>query len=150
MMLYVGFKGKNNSSGMLAECVSTKHLLLTNSFDGLKRDIDSVSNEYDQVVMFGVDKTLTSAVRIEKAADKDGEKYVSYLDLDKLQKSLNMVGLRAVISEKPTAYLCNYAYWHLLRKFTGNVVLIHIPTIKHADKVFEEKMRSALSRYCET
>ena len=44
----------------------------------------------------------------------------------------------------------NYAYWHLLRKFTGNVVLIHIPTIKHADKVFEEKMRSALSRYCET
>ena len=57
MILYVGFKGKNNFSGMLAECVSPKHLLLTNSFEGLKRDIDSVSNEYDQVVMFGVDKT---------------------------------------------------------------------------------------------
>ncbi|MBR4605530.1 MAG: hypothetical protein IKO41_04820 [Lachnospiraceae bacterium] len=148
-MLYVGFKGKNNSSGILAEYLSPEHLLLTNSFDGLKRDIDSVSNEYDQVVMFGVDKTLTSAVRIEKAADKDGETYVSNLDLDKLQKSLNMVGLCSVISENPTAYLCNYAYWHLLRKFTGNAVLIHIPTIKYADKVFEEKMRSALSRYCE-
>ena len=150
MVLYVGFRGKNNSSGILAENLSPECLLLTNSFEGLKRDVDSVSKEYDQVVMFGVDKTLTSAVRIEKAADKDGEKYDSNLDLDKLQKSLNMVGLRSVISENPTAYLCNYAYWHLLRKFTGNVVLIHIPTIKHADKVFEEKMRSALSRYCET
>ena len=147
MILYVGFKGKNNSSGMLAECVSPKHLLLTNSFDGLKRDIDSVSNEYDQVVMFGVDKTLTSAVRIEKVADKDGEKYDSNLDLDKLQKSLNMVGIPSVISENPTAYLCNAAYWHLLRKFAGNVDLIHIPTIKHSDKAFEEKMRSALLRY---
>ena len=150
MVLYVGFRGKNNSSGILAESLSPECLLLTNSFEGLRRDVDSVSKEYDQVVMFGVDKTLTSAVRIEKAADKDCEKYDSNLDLDKLQKSLNMVGLRSVISENPTAYLCNYAYWHLLRKFTGNVVLIHIPTIKHADKVFEEKMRSALSRYCET
>ena len=149
MMLYVGFRGKNNSSGILAENLSPECLLLTNSFEGLKRDVDSVTKEYDQVVMFGVDKTLTSAVRIEKAADKDGEKHDSNMDLDKLQKSLNMVGIPFVISENPTAYLCNAAYWYLLRRFSGNAVLIHIPTIKHADKVFEEKMRLALSRYCE-
>ena len=53
--LFLGFKGKNNTSCMLAEQLSPKHLLLTNSFTGLKKDIDSISGEYDQIVMFGVD-----------------------------------------------------------------------------------------------
>lgn len=151
-VLYVGFKGKNNSSGVLAECISAEYLsaeylLLTNSFDGLKRDIDSIGKEYDQVVMFGVDKTLTSSVRIEKTAIRDGKRNTSNLNLDKIKESLNSAGIPSVISETPTAYLCNDAYWHMLGKFSGNVVLIHIPTIKHADEMFNEKMKSALRIY---
>ena len=113
-MLCVGFKGKNNSSGMLAERLSPEHLLLTNSFDGLKRDIDSISKEYDQVVMFGVEKTLTSMVRIEKTAIRDGEIVMSSLNLDEISRSLNSAGIQSVMSETPTMYLCNEAYWHLL------------------------------------
>ena len=73
--LFLGFKGKNNTSCMLAEQLSPKHLLLTNSFTGLKKDIDSISGEYNQIVMFGVDKELSTAVRIERVAAKNGIKF---------------------------------------------------------------------------
>ncbi|MBR6365862.1 MAG: hypothetical protein IKS10_07190 [Lachnospiraceae bacterium] len=64
-VLFVGFKGKNNASGKLAAACSPEHLLLTNSFAGLRKDIDLAGDGYDHVILFGVDKTLTSMVRIE-------------------------------------------------------------------------------------
>ena len=73
-VLFVGFKGKNNTSGLLAEQLSPNPLLLTNSFSGLRRDIDSICNEYDCFVMFGVDKTLSNSVRIDKIASLNGIK----------------------------------------------------------------------------
>ena len=139
-VLFVGFKGKNNSSGILAESISSEHLLLMNSFAGLKRDIDSLSDKIDRIVMFGVDKNLTSNVRIEKTASLNGEKKTSCLDPEKIAEALNAAGIRSVISDNPTAYLCNEAYWHLLDKYSGRAILIHIPTIKYADDVFMEKM----------
>ncbi len=140
-VLFVGFKGKNNSSSVLAEQLSPEHLLLTNSFAGLKRDIDSIHKEYDRIVMFGVDKTLTSSVRIEKVAFLDGEKKTSGLNVDKLADSMNVCGISAVISEDPTAYLCNAAYWHMLKKFSGRAVFIHIPTGKNLNDDLIVKMK---------
>lgn len=144
--LFVGFKGKNNSSGLLAESISPDHLLLTNSFAGLKRDIDSVSGEYDRIVLIGVDKNLTSNVRIEKAAVLNGEKITSLLELEKIADALNFAGIQTLISDTPTAYLCNEAYMHLLEKYSGRAVLIHIPTIKNANDVFLNKMKSVFVR----
>lgn len=144
--LFVGFKGKNNSSGLLAESISPDHLLLTNSFAGLKRDIDSVSGEYDRIVLFGVDKNLTSNVRIEKAAVLNGEKITSLLELEMIADALNFAGIQTLISDTPTAYLCNEAYMHLLEKYSGRAVLIHIPTIKNANDVFLNKMKSVFVR----
>ena len=103
MILYTGFKGKNNSSSLLAEHLSPEHLLLTNSYTGLKRDIDSIDKEYDLVVMFGVDTTLTSTVRIENVASLDDKTVSSTLDLGEIANSLNTAGISAVISDIPTA-----------------------------------------------
>ncbi|MBR1651208.1 MAG: hypothetical protein IJ691_08610 [Lachnospiraceae bacterium] len=144
MRLFVGFKGKNNTSRILVEELSPVHLLLTNSFTGLRKDIDSISKKYDHVFIFGVDKTLTSEVRIEKYADKEGIRYASKLDLHKIVESINTAEVHAVISESPTSYLCNEAYWHALNKFSGKAVLIHIPTIKHMDKHLTEALKQAL------
>ena len=47
MRLFVGFKGKNNTSRILVEELSPVHLLLTNSFTGLRKDIYSISKKYD-------------------------------------------------------------------------------------------------------
>lgn len=148
-VLCVGFKGKNNFSYVLAASMPGEHLFLTNSRDGLKKDIDSVSKEYDQVMMFGVDKTLTSMVRIERVAAWDGERIVSHLNLERLQDSFCAAGISSVISENPTVCLCNDAYWHALRKFSGNAIFIHVPTIRHADEIFAEKVRRALSMWLE-
>ena len=144
--LVVGFKGKNNASRIMAEQVSSEHMLLTNSFAGLKKDIDSISKEFDQVIMFGVDKTLISSVRIEEAAAVDKRKAVSDLDLEKIASALDNAGIQSVISKALTKYLCNEAYWHILEKSSGRAVLIHIPTIRHVDASFVEKMKSALER----
>ena len=146
-VLFVGFKGKNNSSGILAESISSERLLLTNSFAGLKRDIDSLSGKYDHIVMFGVDKNLASNVRIEKTASLNGKKKSSCLDLEKIAEAINVNGIQSVISDNPTAYLCNEAYMHLLEKYSGRAVLIHIPTIKYADDAFMEKMKAVFKQF---
>ena len=140
-ILVIGFKGMNNSSKMLVEQLSSEHVLLTNSFSGLKRDIDLISTDYESVLLFGADKNLTSTVRIEKCAGKDGEKIDSVIELKKVAESLEKAGIESYISEEPTAYLCNEAYWYLLKKYSGSVVLIHIPTIKHITNDFVENMK---------
>ena len=143
--LLIGFKGKNNASKMLVEHISSEHVLITNSYEGLKRDIDAISSGYYRVFLFGIDKKLASSVRIEKYAQKDGEKIHSGLELNKIADSLKKAGIDAYISEKPTAYFCNEAYWHLLRKYSGRAVLIHIPTIKHMNETLSNKMKLALT-----
>lgn len=146
-VLYIGFKGKNNASGRLAESLSPDHLLLTNSFEGLKKDIDSIGQEYDCAVMFGVDKNLVSTVRIELSAVKGDKKYYSKLNADKFASSLDAAGIKTVISDDPKTCLCNEAYWNALSRFEGRAIFIHIPTIRNADEAFLDKMRLDYSIY---
>ena len=145
MVLFTGFKGKNNSSSLLAEKLSPEHLLLTNSYTGLKRDIDSIDKEYDLVVMFGVDTTLTSTVRIENVASLDDKTVSPTLDLGEIANSLKTAGISAVISDTPTAYLCNAAYYHMLNRFSGKAIFIHVPPVKYVDMSFVQKMKAGLS-----
>ena len=151
--LFVGFKGKKNSSGLLVTELSkslslsdvsdlNSFCLLTNSFPGVKRGIDSILEKYEQVIMFGCDKSLKSYVRIERFAEKDGIKLETNLNLELLSRRLGEGGIENVISETPTHYLCNEAYWYALQKFEGKASFIHIPTIKNADESFLSKTKS--------
>lgn len=145
--LFLGFKGKNNLSCLLAGQMSRDCLLLTNSFGGLKKDIESIDTAYDCAILFGIDKNLAGTVRIERTAEKDGTRYASALNLEKTAEFFRAAGLAAEISETPTAYLCNEAYWHLLGKFSGKAVLIHIPTMKNAGEGFCGKVQQALGSF---
>ena len=131
--LYVGFKGKNNTSSILVKAISEDSFLLTNSFSGLQRDIETLNGNYDCVLLFGIDKNLKDTVRIERVAEKKSRK-ISALNLEKISEQLDAVGVSNYLSENPTHYLCNDAYWYLLQKFNGNVVLIHIPSIKNSNE----------------
>ena len=130
-ILFIGFKGKNNSSAILVNSLSQQNYLLTNSFSGVKRDIDSLPNEFEEVYLFGVDKYLTDSFRIELYAEKENVKLKSILDLNEIKEQLKATGIKSTISGNATHYLCNEAYWYLLKKYHGRVALIHIPTIKH-------------------
>lgn len=143
--LYVGFKGKNNASCILAKAISADSYLLTNSFEGLKRDIDSLSCAYDSVILFGIDKNLTDTVRIEAVAEKDTRLY-STLNIAALSAQLDVAGIHNCVSHEPTHYLCNAAYWHLLQKFNGKAVLIHIPSIKSINEHLIDRIKCGLSR----
>ena len=129
--LFIGFKGQNNASGILVNSLSGQHSLLTNSYVGLKRDIDKLAVDYDEVYLFGVDKSLLDSFRIEKYAEREGMKRTTILDLNEITERLSVSGIKSTISKKATHYLCNAAYWYLLEKYGGRAVLIHIPTIKY-------------------
>lgn len=130
-VLYIGFKGKNNSSSILVNSLSSQGCLLTNSFAGLKKDIDNLSGDYDAVYLFGVDKTLTDSFRIEQCADRENIRLTTALDLKVISERLSAAGIKSTLSDNPTHFLCNEAYWYLLEKYRGRAVLIHIPTIKN-------------------
>ncbi len=141
--LYIGFKGKNNASCILVQSISKNHYLLTNSFGGLEKDIELLDNSYDSIIMFGIDKNLRNSVRIEQIAEKETIEF-SALDLEEIAGRLNANGITNYICDKPTHYLCNEAYWFILRKFKGKAVFIHIPSIKKIDDSFIEKIKLAL------
>ncbi len=144
-ILFIGFKGTKNSSGLLVRSLSPRHCLLTNSFEGLRKDIEKLPVDCDRVYLFGADKNLRDSFRLERMAEKDGIRLTSALDPEKLADQFASSGILTGISETPTRYLCNEAYWYLLGKYSGNALLIHIPTMKHlseswisgTDRVFQ-------------
>ena len=135
---YIGFKGQNNSSAMIVDALSEQHYLLTNSFVGLKKDIDLLPTEFDAVYLFGASKDLTDTFRIERCAEIDCTRLFTELDVEDIVKRLSAAGINSTISDVPTHYLCNEAYQHLLRKYRGRAVLIHIPTIKYIGRIFDK------------
>ena len=135
-ILYAGFKGKKNASYKLVSMLNGDQLFLTNSFGGLARDIQGITIEYSEVYVFGVDKNLTDAVRIERRAEQKGCFLTSNLLLEDIAEKLRVNGVKSSISNRPTSYLCNDAYYRMLEQVNGNAVLIHIPGIKHISDEF--------------
>lgn len=139
--LFIGFKGKNNTSAMLVHQLSKDSLLLTNSFAGLERDILSIIKTYDSVYMFGVDKSLNDSVRIEQCAMLQDAWSSSTYDIQALSRKMVQYNIHHSISDTPTQYLCNAAYYHMLCK-NPNTVFIHIPSIKGMDHALMDRLQT--------
>ena len=127
--LYTAFKGSHNTSFQLVNQINGDRLFLTNSFQGLEKDILSLSTDYDAIYMFGIDKNLKNSIRIETCANYNGESVDTFFDILSLEKVIKDSGITYTISNKPTAYLCNAAYYHMLKK-NRNTIFIHMPSIK--------------------
>ena len=146
MNIFIGFKGKNNNSSIIAQTLAENYghcLLLTNSFYGVQKGIEDIADVYQTAFLFGIDKTLRNEICIETIAQKSSEKYRTKIDFQKLSRCFEAAGILCTISDSPTFYLCNEAYWFALQKFKGNAILIHIPTIKNADENFAENIKKA-------
>ena len=142
--LYVAFKGKGNSSNKIVSSFAGDKLFLTNSFIGLKKDIDIINKTYDLVYMFGLDKNLKGGIRIESVAVKDDVRLYSDMDLDAIKVKLNNYGISATVGSTPAKYLCNEAYWYMLRKYNNQVVFFHVPSIKYISGAFIENIKNAI------
>lgn len=128
-ILYSAFKGTHNTSFQLVNQLIGDRLFLTNSFQGLQKDISTIELEYDAIFMFGVDKNLNNEIRIETCAKYSDEKICSSYDILTLENKIKNLEISYTISNRPTAYLCNAAYYHILKK-NLNTVFIHIPSLK--------------------
>ena len=142
--LYVAFKGNGNSSNKIVRSLSGDKLYLTNSYNGLKNDIDNIKGEYDLIYMFGLDKRLKGNIRIESVAKKDDVYLYSNMDLKKIAMNLNKYGINTTIGNMPIQSLCNEAYWYMLRKYNCHVVFFHVPSIKYITDIFIEKVKKVL------
>ncbi|MCH5269223.1 MAG: hypothetical protein J1E83_00585 [Lachnospiraceae bacterium] len=143
-ILYVAFKGNGNSSNRIVSNLIGDKLFLTNSYAGLKKDIDSINDTYDLVYMFGLDKTLKGDIRIDSVAEKDDVRLCSDIDLDTIIKNLDKNGISAKIGYVPTKYLCNEAFWYMLKKYNHHVVFFHVPSIRYIDEAFIESLKRTL------
>lgn len=123
--LYVAFKGKNNASNQIITGLPCDTLFLTNSFCGLERDIAAIHEHYDAVLMFGVAPELTDIVRIETSALYNSEHITTDFEIGSLTRELKQCGVPCFVSDKPTSYLCNAAYYHMLKRIPSTV-FIHI------------------------
>lgn len=85
--LYIGFKGSGNISGILARALSEDAVLLTNSFAGVKKDIEAIEESPEIVYMFGLDKGLRYEIRIETTAERGGVSLSSKLDIERMADS---------------------------------------------------------------
>ena len=142
-ILYVGFKGKNNTSFQLVSALDGERLFLTNSFSGIERDIEALSTDFDAVVMFGLDKSLCDAVRIEKMAALHSDTLSTVLSTEQIAERFAKNGIRCEITERPTHYLCNDAYYRMLQKTDGRAMFIHIPGSRYmTDELMASVIRS--------
>lgn len=141
-ILYTAFKGKNNTSYQLVSRINSNSLFLTNSFAGLEKDISGVEAVYDTVFMFGIDKNLVDEIRIETCAFYNGELIHTAFELQPLERKLNDLKIQYAVSNKPTRYLCNAAYYHMLKK-NPNTVFIHIPSLKGMTDILMNKLQRA-------
>lgn len=126
--LFTAFKGVYNTSFQLVYQIDRNSLFLTNSFNGLEKDISFVADNYNAVYMFGVDKTLGEKIRIETCANFNNEIVNTNFDIQSLGINLRSKSIHYSVSNAPTHYLCNAAYYHMLKK-NKNTVFIHIPSL---------------------
>lgn len=148
-VLFVGFRGKNNTSSQLVSLLPTPHKkLLTNSFSGLYKDIERIQTEkYASVIMFGIDKGLKDCVRIEQIAAYNGEWKHSSYHIAGLTERLTTVDILYEVSSIPTKYLCNAAYFYMLNKCSDSV-FIHIPSLRGMTPVLMQQLQGAFSCPC--
>ena len=126
-VLITAFYGKYNASNMLVDMIvlEVDKLILTNSFVKLEQQLNSILlEEYDLILMFGINKFLKDEIRIEQTAKLDNI-INTCLDINYISKLCNGF-IKTSINNVPTRYLCNSAYYHALKR-NKKTLFIHIP-----------------------
>ena len=126
-VLLTAFYGKYNASNMLVNMIDANvdKLILTNSFVKLEQKLNNTSlEEYDLILMFGINKFLKDEIRLEETAKLD-DTLNTYIDINSMSELCNKY-IKTSINNVPTKYLCNSAYYHALKK-NKYTLFIHIP-----------------------
>ena len=130
-ILFTCFNGFNNTSKVIIDKINNDKLLFNNSY----KDIDiqlanSNVEEYDLIIMLGLRSNLKKSIRVEINSFLNDELVTTNLSYCNVKKYFNDNDISCIINDKPTNYLCNYAYHKVLQK-NKNAIFIHIPELKN-------------------
>lgn len=64
---------------------------------------------------------------------------------NRIVSAFNYSGLSASIGNRPTNYLCNEAFWYMLKKYNHHVVFLHVPSIRYIDESVIGKIKAILN-----
>jgi len=147
IILLTAFKGEYNSSYQLIKNIECDKLYLTNSFKGIEKDIQNFDfSKYSAVIMFGLDTRLKDRVRIDVKAQIEDVVIDSNINTTTIFAAFAEYGIPYYTCEKPTKYLCNYAYYLMLKKTKENALFIHIPSQKNMTNEIKQNIISAIEK----
>ena len=130
-ILFTGFNGFNNTSKEIIDKINNDKLLLNNSYKEIDNQlVNSNVEEYDLIIMLGLRSNLKKSIRLEINSMLDDELLATNLNYFNVKRYFNDNGISCIVNDKPTNYLCNYAYHKVLQK-NKNTIFIHVPELKN-------------------
>ena len=137
-ILFTGFNGFNNTSKVIIDKINNDKLLFNNSYKEIDNQlVNSNVEEYDLIIMLGLKSNLKRSIRLEVNSLLNDELVTTNISYCNVKKYFNDNGISCIVNDKPTNYLCNYAYYKVLQK-NKNTIFIHVPklkNIKYLDKL---------------
>jgi len=130
-ILFTGFNGYNNISKAIIDRINNDKLLFNNSYKEIDNQLANINiEEYDLIIMLGLRSNLKKRIRLEINSLLNDELLSSNLEYNKIKKYFDNNDILCIINDKPTNYLCNYAY-HKVLKRNKNAIFIHLPSLKN-------------------
>ena len=131
-ILFTGFNGFNNTSKVIIDKkINNDKLLFNNSYKEIDNQLVDINVEdYELIIMLGLRSNLKRSIRLEVNSLLNDELVTTNLSYCNVKKYFNDNGISCIVNDKPTNYLCNYAYYKVLQK-NKNTIFIHVPELKN-------------------
>lgn len=130
-ILFTGFNGFNNTSKVIIDKINNDKLLFNNSYKEIDNQLVDINVEdYELIIMLGLRSNLKRSIRLEVNSLLNDELVTTNLNYCNVKKYFNDNGISCIVSDKPTNYLCNYAYYNVLKR-NKNAIFIHVPKLKN-------------------
>lgn len=130
-VLFTGFNGFNNISKIIIDRINNDKLLFNNSYKEIDNQLANINiEEYDLIIMLGLRSNLKKSIRLELNSLLNSELLSTNLNYNNFYDYLIYNDILCIINDKPTNYLCNYAY-HKVLKRNKNAIFIHLPSLKN-------------------
>ncbi len=130
-ILFTGFNGYNNPSKVIVVRTNHDKLLFNNSYKEIDNQLVDINVEdYDLIIMLGLRSNLKRSIRLEVNSLLNDELVTTNINYCNVKKYFNDNDISCIVNDKPTNYLCNYAYHKVLQK-NKNTIFIHVPELKN-------------------